>query len=249
MDREAPRLNPRGAFLMRQIWRDLLFLHWEADPIELRRLLPPGLELDTYQSRAYIGLVPFTMPQIMVRPPLSIPLANGVQEVNVRTYVHRQGRDPGVWFLSLDASSLPAVLGARIAFKLPYFLARFHVTRQDNGAIRYLSERIGPNPKPAGCDIIYSREGLASPAEPGSLAYFLIERYTLYASHRGRLYAASVHHDPYPVQRAVVSHLQETLLAASGVSHAGDPIAHYARMVDVQIHSLRRLCSGEITKA
>ncbi len=45
----------------------------------------------------------------------------------MRTYVHRRGRDPGVWFFSLDAANPVAVAIARATFGLPYFHARMCV--------------------------------------------------------------------------------------------------------------------------
>ena len=42
-----------------------------------------------------------------------LPWVSAFPELNVRTYVHRDGV-PGVWFLSLEASNPFAVAGARI---------------------------------------------------------------------------------------------------------------------------------------
>lgn len=40
---------------------DVTFLHWPADPAQIRPLLPPGTEPDTFDGRTYIGLVAFRM--------------------------------------------------------------------------------------------------------------------------------------------------------------------------------------------
>ena len=61
LDRMAPASRPNRTVVMYQEWRKLLFLHWEVDPKPLASLLPPGLELDTFEGRAFVGLVPFTM--------------------------------------------------------------------------------------------------------------------------------------------------------------------------------------------
>src|SRR5690606_7514720 len=120
IDRIAPSIRPDRLVVMHQIWRYVLFLHWSIPPERLRPLLPPGLELDLYRGEAYVGLVPFTMTG--VRPVLtpSIPFVSSFHETNLRTYVHVEGRDPGVWFFSLDAASTLAVIGARAALSLPY---------------------------------------------------------------------------------------------------------------------------------
>ena len=71
--------------------------------------MPPQLELDLFEGTAYVGLVPFTMTGVR---PVGLPPVRGISsfhETNVRTYVHREGRDPGVWFFSLDAANRIAV--------------------------------------------------------------------------------------------------------------------------------------------
>jgi hypothetical protein len=84
-------------------------------------LVPPELELDLYDGQAYVGIVPF---QIALLCESWWPKAAAMSflETNVRTYVRYQGR-PGVYFLSLDAASTCAVVGARFFWGLPYFPA------------------------------------------------------------------------------------------------------------------------------
>ncbi|HLY99856.1 MAG TPA: DUF2071 domain-containing protein, partial [Candidatus Angelobacter sp.] len=41
---------PRGPWIMRQRWHDLLFAHWVVDSDQLRRLVPAELELDLFQG-------------------------------------------------------------------------------------------------------------------------------------------------------------------------------------------------------
>ena len=124
VDRLAPAVRPPRRAVMRQNWRHLLFLHWVVSPERLRPLVPAGLDLDLFEGRAYVGLVPFTMTDVR---PLWAPAVAGLSnfhETNARTYVHRAGRDPGVWFFSLDAANPVAVALARAFFHLPYHHAR-----------------------------------------------------------------------------------------------------------------------------
>jgi uncharacterized protein YqjF (DUF2071 family) len=223
---------------MRQNWHHLLFLHWVVAPERLRPLVPPELELDLFEGRAYVGLVPFTMRGVR---PVWAPAVRGLSnfhETNVRTYVHHAGRDPGVWFFSLDAANPVAVVLARTFFHLPYFHARMRLTREPE-AISYESQRLRSRGAPATCQVRCTPMGSPAPAQPGTLEYFLAERYLLYAAHRGQLYRGQVHHTPYPLQPAGVSELDETLLAAAGIEHRnGTPLAHFAQGVEVEVFPL-----------
>jgi uncharacterized protein len=240
VDRLTPSFRPeRERIVMRQRWRELLFLHWEADPAALQTLLPPGLTLDTFENRAYVGLVPFTMRDIhpLWSPP--VPYLSHFHEINVRTYVHFQGEAPGVWFFSLDAANAVAVLLARTLWNLPYHTAKMRLTLEENtGVRRYATERAS---KPSvGGRFVWRPEGTVQPASPGTLAHFLCERYYLYA-HNGRtLLRGQVHHAPYPLQRARLLHQENTLIAEVGISSSGPPpLVHYASGVDVEVFKLK----------
>jgi len=232
--------RPDATAMMRQRWSELLFLHWEILPAILTPLIPPGLDVDVHEGRAYVGLVPFRVTG--VRPPLlpPVPGLSSFDEVNVRTYVHRGGRDPGVWFFSLDASTRLGVATARALFHLAYRYADAHLTR-DGDRRRFTSHRVSPGPLPATCDIGYAPRGAVRRAEPGTLEHFLVERYVLYSTdRRRRLYQGRVHHQPYPVQDADVGPLEEDLVSAAGIARdPTPPLAHYASAVDVEIFPIR----------
>ncbi|WP_152052235.1 YqjF family protein [Tautonia marina] len=228
---------------MRQIWSDLLFLHWAVPAEVIAPTLPPGLEVDTFGGNAYLGLVPFTMRGVR---PLGLPAVSWLSnfhEVNVRTYVHRKGRDPGVWFYSLDAENRIAVWLARLSFHLPYNWARMSLDHDqaEEGVIDYTSTRRGSGTS-ASCRIRYRPIGLPLPAAPGTLEFFLLERYLLYAFGRGQLHVGRVHHQPYPVQGAELLVFEEELLAASGFKRPDNgALIHYASGVDVEVFPLRSI--------
>lgn len=247
IDRITPTLEPDRQVLLHQNWHHLLFLHWEVPPGELQALLPPRLKLDTFEGKAYVGLVPFTMTGVrpILVPPL--PWISSFHEVNVRTYVHLDGRDPGVWFFSLDASSRIAVAAARAAYHLAYFEAEmdFRVGPGPLPVIDFDSRRTDSRgAKPANAHLRYQPvEGPVHTAAPGTLEHFLIERYFLYAQDDDRqLYRAQVHHQSYPVQRVEVLAMNETLIWAAGVKRAENAdLRHYAREVNVKVYGLERV--------
>lgn len=231
---------------MRQSWHHLLFLHWEVPPSALQALLPPGLDLDTFEGKAYVGLVPFTLTGVrpILVPPL--PWVSSFHEVNVRTYVHAGGRDPGVWFFSLDASSTIAVAAARAAYHLPYFRSEIDFTASDESMplIDFRSRRDDDRgATPADSRIRYRPlESAIEHAAPGTLDHFLVERYILYsADEANTLYRARVHHQSYPLQRVELLDLDETLVWAAGIRRSEQPqLRHYAREVDVKVYPLER---------
>lgn len=246
IDRISPTLRPPGSPVMKQTWSDLLFLHWRVSAKDLRSLVPAGLEIDTVHGEAWVGLVPFTVTGARPRFVPPIPFVSNFHEVNVRTYVHYQGRDPGVWFFSLDASNRLVVEAARRLYHLPYRYSDIEMTVQEH-------VDAPPDPKPRritfesrtvadmkpDIDVRYGPGDFPRPAKPGTLEHFLIERYILYAEHEHALYRARVHHQPYPVQAGVVKHLRESLIAGAKIQHsAADPLAHYAAGVDVDVWPL-----------
>jgi uncharacterized protein YqjF (DUF2071 family) len=184
------------------------------------------------------------------------PLVSDFHETNVRTYVDRAGCDPGVWFFSLDASNAPAVLAARLVLGLPYQLARIRFAIVPEGApdegattghgpiIDYALERRWPGPTLATCTFRYAARGPAVLVQPGSLDFFLVERYILYSVWAGRLYRGRIHHPPWPLQATDVPALNETLLAAARIVRPDtSPLAHYARRQNVEVFRTERIAS------
>jgi uncharacterized protein YqjF (DUF2071 family) len=241
MDRLAPLRRPEGSPAGLQKWRHLLFVHWEVPVAALRPLVPEALALDTFEGRAFVGLVPFEMQDVRPSrflPP--VPTASSFLETNVRTYVHREGRDPGVWFFSLEAGSALAVLGARAFFHLPYWHARMEQHR-DGDHVVYRSHRHWESSTNAELDVAYDI-GEELPVAEGTLEHFLVERYYLYAlSPGGKLLRGQVHHRPYPVRRARITALTETLLAADGLERPEARASElWSEGVDVEVFGLKR---------
>jgi uncharacterized protein YqjF (DUF2071 family) len=207
----------------------------------LRALVPAELEIDTFDGEAFVGLVPFTMTGVRPLWAPSVPGISDFHETNVRTYVHHRGQDPGVWFFSLDAASRIAVRIARSFWHLPYYHAHMALETGSYG-VRYHSERRS-TANPAMCRVTSRPLTAPAAAKPGSLEHFLAERYFLFAdTGNGTLCRGQVHHAPYPLQTAEVSAWDESLLAAARIARpSGDPLAHYAARVDVEIFPLARI--------
>lgn len=201
----------------------------------MRRLIPEGLEIDTWQGTAWVGVTPFVITS--TRLPLSpaVPFLSASHELNVRTYVHRDGV-PGVWFLSLDASNSLAVWGARIGFSLPYVQATMEL-RCDDERVDFHSVRAQRGPVPAEFHATWRLGEQLPEPELDSLEFFLIERYCLYSSDGDRLYRARIFHRPWPLRTAQLERLSSSMVASHGLRIMdAKPIVHaQAAALKVQI--------------
>ena len=229
---------------MMQSWQNLLFIHFPIASEILRSLIPPQIELDTFAGQAWLGIVPFrathTGPRWLPPP----PFISSFPEINVRTYVTWQGI-PGVYFFSLDASNLLAVLGARLFFHLPYFKARMNI-QQQQGMLHYQSLRQVTPWSPTGSaayEGLYRPNGSVFFTQQGTLEYWLVERYCLYTvSKKNRLYRVDIHHAPWPLQPAEQISKRNTMAAAQGIDLPEQPpLLHFSERQDVLFWPLQRL--------
>jgi uncharacterized protein YqjF (DUF2071 family) len=222
---------------MRQVWRALTFLHWRYDPQTIRRTLPSGLKLDTFDGYAWVGLVPFELADVAPPNVPTVPWLSRFPETNVRTYVLGPDGKPGVWFFTLEADRLVAVLAARAWYHLPYRWAKMSI-REEEKRVEYSSRRnrlFGRGQT----DIAVEAGPLM---QPGELDHFLTARFRLYAASRSRIAYAPVEHAPWPLQHARVMRLEEDLVENSGVPRPqGDPLVHFSQELKVKAGVLRWL--------
>lgn len=204
-------------------WEDLLFLHWPSAPSALTPHLPHGLELETFEGRAWLGVVPFRMARTRWRPLPRLPGASEFPELNLRTYV-RAGGKSGVWFFSLDAASRLAVHGARASFGLPYFHARMSCEQRGDEVV-YRSERRDPRGPPATFAARWRAVEPSFEARTRPLERFLTERYALFAHRAGRLQVGEIAHAPWRVARAEVALERCALTALLGLELEGPPVS------------------------
>lgn len=231
--------------VMYQKWRDLLFLHWEYDPQAIQRTLPDGLKVDTYNDKAYIGIVPFFMKDIRPRFCPAVPGLSNFMEMNLRTYVHNKSGIPGVWFYSLDASNWLAVRIARKFFCLPYFdAAMASKSIGVNAPIEYYSHRKGTG-EDSKFYFMYQETEKIDPVENDSLEFFLIERYILFSHCKStnKLYYGQVHHKSYPLSNVKVDFLSDGLISLAGINKPNREPDHIimSKGVEVEVYSINEI--------
>ncbi|NJM40830.1 MAG: DUF2071 domain-containing protein [Anaerolineae bacterium] len=248
MPSPRPYPAPTMPWVMRQTWHDLLFMHWPVPLEALRPHIPPSLSIDTFDGQAWIAVVPFRMSDIAPRALFPVPWLSVFPELNVRTYVIRDGK-PGVWFFSLEAGNSLAVWLARTWFKLPYFHARMKLAPSPvptGEGLSYVSHRIHPNAPSA--NFVGSYAPIAPPfeAQPGSLEYFLTARYCLYttdiADADGRVYRGEIDHPPWPLQLAKAEVRANTMTDWLKITLPDvKPLLHFSRKLVVVVWGLEKI--------
>ena len=232
--------RPSGLPLMHQSWGKLLFIHWPIEESTLRALIPANLEIEKFDGTPWIGVVPFTMWDIRPFPPYAprVPYLNAMHELNVRTYVSFEG-DPGVWFLSLDCNNAAAVFGARKFYYLPYFNAEIALT-ETHEKIDYQLQRT--DEPAANFSAAWTIGSPLPPTTPGTLDFFLTERYCLYSAHNDKLYRSRIFHEQWSLRSATLNHVSSSMIESHGLpTRSGDPLIHYAEEISVDIWALKRV--------
>ena len=215
--REPEELVPRP--VCAQGWRTMTFLHWPFDPAVIQARLPDGFKVDTWEGRAWVGLTFFVMTDFRLGPLRRLPDMSTFPETNLRTYVRGPDGHDGLWFFSLEADSLPLVVGARTLYGVPYRWADMEVSRGEGGTVRYRSRRrVG---RKVGHDITV-RVGEPR-ARPEPLDDWLTGRWRAFTRIAGRRCAVPVYHEPWPLWDVTVVDLEQSLLAGAGLPEPDVP--------------------------
>lgn len=236
---EATIQRPDRGIVMRQSWRNLLFLHCEVEPELIQNLLPPGLTVELFDGKAWVGLVIFQMSNIRFASMPAIPGLSAFPETNVRTYVVDKNGIPGVWFFSLDASNLLACLFARLSFNLNYIWARMDFLESDGTFSASGKRKQNPTTE---YQATWTVGSVPTQAEPKSFDFWLVERYLLYAKKGNQLYSGKVFHQPYTLQSVHALTVSQNLIPIPGYE---DTMAWshvtFSPGVDVEVYGLKKL--------
>ena len=215
-------------------WDRAVFIHYEADPHALQRSVP--FPLDLHDGRAFVSLVAFTMQKM--RPRLGGRIGEWLfkpvathEFLNVRTYVRVHG-EPGIFFLAEWLSNRLSVPLGPALFGLPYRYAR--IGYDHDNATRNLTGHVAAKQGRLDYQGIIRTAGLAL-CETGSLAEFLMERYTAFTRRFEARRMFRVWHEPWKYAPLDVDVVEENLLTQTGewwtrAQYAG---ASYSPGVDV----------------
>jgi uncharacterized protein YqjF (DUF2071 family) len=236
VDEQQPLTCPEPVkrAVMVQRWNDVVFLHWRFDPDVVQRLLPAGVEVDTFDGSAWVGLVPFHMDALGIVGVAPLPYVGSFPEVNVRTYVRARGR-VGVWFFSLDVDRfLPAAV-ARITYSLPYCSGTADHVRAGDIVTSQVQRSWPRSSETARTEIAVRVGGVIDHTDP--LIRFLTARWGLISATRtGRLRYAPVDHPAWELHQAEPMYLDDHLIGAAGLPQPdGPPLAMWSPGVDVRV--------------
>jgi uncharacterized protein YqjF (DUF2071 family) len=213
-------------------WRHVLFANWPVEPSILDAHLPSTLDVDTFDGRGWLSVVPFV--NAAVRPK-GVPRSLGftLPELNLRTYVTHDGT-PGVYFFSLDAEGRLGVIAARLFHHLPYYDAAIE-TSVANGRVEFQSRRRHPGARPCDFHASYEPTGDEFLADSDSLAWFLTERYRYFTeTPGGDLRDARIRHEQWPLREAKLCIDTNEVFEANGfATPEDDPHLLYSPGVDV----------------
>ncbi|WP_206426089.1 DUF2071 domain-containing protein [Nakamurella antarctica] len=200
----------------------MTFLHWRVDPSVVAPHMPAGCRPDVIDGSAWVGIIAFQMSQSSFFGSPNVPWLGNFPEVNVRLYsIDEHGRR-GVVFASLEASHLIPVLVARAVFGLKYQWASMRIGQRD-GKVAYRTSRHG-NPAASSHIIVRPGHDVAANAELASdpISTFLTARWAFHERHLGRTIYCRNHHEPWPLQRAELVYLNDSLMAAAGFEGLAD---------------------------
>lgn len=234
--------NPVRRAVMKQGWYDLAYIHFRYSVEEVARILPDGLEVDVCDGSAWVGLIPFSMRGIGVPGMPAVPYLGSFPEVNVRTYVRRNGV-PGVWFCSLDINRLLPTIVARTTYTLPYCFGKASNKRVGD-ELHTMVERRWPR---GSASTKIQLKILEPIIEPSPLEVFLSARWGLYTTTRGgSLRYAPISHEPWRLQRAEIIELNDSLIEAAGfaaptVATNGEPNVMFSSGVSVRVGLPKRV--------
>jgi uncharacterized protein YqjF (DUF2071 family) len=179
--------------LLSMRWSHILFTHWTAGAAEIEPRIPGGVELDLWRGKAVISLV-----GLRVAGPGPGPLKHLLRyrQVNVRTYVTGRA-GPGIFLLDSWVDNRVAAAGGRLSAQPYRYDPELDVLAED-GSLRLVAP---------GTDLVGSFDAGAEPHEtrPGTLTWFCLDRFHLYARSLLGSFAVRVKHEPWKIREVDLS--------------------------------------------
>jgi len=188
---------PAGKWKFYQEWNNALFIHWEISIDILKNYVPQSLTIDTFDGKAYISLVAFTMEKIRPRYLPSLSFISDFHEINIRTYISN-GNKKGVYFLNIEAEKLLSAIIAKNISGLPYEKSVMTRTKNTFESINFDKDLL----LKTDFDV---NELLPTKTE---LDKWLTERYCLYLEEKKSVYRYEIHHKEWEIKKVSINNLE-----------------------------------------
>lgn len=209
---------PVGKWQYYQEWNNVLFLHWEVPYGELRMLVPPQLDIDSFEGRYYVSLVAFTMQKIRPRNLPAVKFISDFHEINIRTYINNGGKQ-GVYFLNIEAEKRLSAFVARTLSGLPYERSVIRRTQKE-----YHSFNASKNLR-----LSASFNVTSILEDKTELDKWLTERYCLYLEDASSVFRYEIHHNEWEIRNVEFENLEVDYCIGNLKLSAGNlSLAHYS---------------------
>ncbi|MGE5395411.1 MAG: YqjF family protein [Candidatus Saccharibacteria bacterium] len=222
MKAHRPFSLPQRPWKYYQEWHEVLFVHWRVPLAPLRELIPREMDIDLFEGQAWVSLVAFDLRKLRPHfiPPFP-PMSNFV-EINMRTYVIRNGK-PGIYFFSLEAQKAVSAWMGRLGIGLPYMKS---IICHEDGYFKSVNKKHGFN--------LWVRYELGEEIKNKSaLDKWLTERYCLFWERHGKIMGNDIHHFEWPLQKVEISGMDLHFRFKNLVIERHAPLYNYSKGVYV----------------
>lgn len=220
--KHRPYVLPKGNWVYYQEWNRAVFLHYKVSYESLRELVPNDLLLDNYNGYYYVSLVAFTMEKIRPKQLPSIEFISDFDEINIRTYVEKDGKK-GVYFLNIEAGKMLSVLVAKSLSGLPYEFSK--IKRTEN---QYFSHN---KKKSFHFEALFEVGNSISPKT--ELDLWLTERYCLFLDINNTLYRYDIHHEEWNIKSLKINRLNTNYRFKNILLSSDFDLCHYSEGTQV----------------
>ncbi|MDR6764415.1 uncharacterized protein YqjF (DUF2071 family) [Flavobacterium sp. 2755] len=185
---------PKEKWKYFQQWHHTLLLHWQVPVPFLKENIPSGLQLDTFNNAGWVSIAAFEVKDMRLRNFPLLPYISNFQEINLRTYVTRNGI-PGIYLFSIETNKLIEVLFSRLFIGLPYEKSKmkqlpYHIAAENKKRNNFL-------------DILIWQKG--NVIQKTALDFWLTERHALYEVKNKKIFRFDIHHKEWKLRKIDIS--------------------------------------------
>jgi uncharacterized protein YqjF (DUF2071 family) len=227
-DRLLTQQYPKGQSpLMEQKWENILFINWECDVAEVQRTLPPGLKVDTFQGKAYVGIQAFQVKEAKLKSFFFTPKLPSFSALNVQTFVYNEDGIPGIWFYNLSANQKLIVEMAKQFLTFPYHYANIEMSADS-------SLHVQQEEKHTRISWVELEQAYFLP-KPDNLEFFLLERPIVYIQHRDGLKQGVIYHAPLLYKSLIMKEFEQNFFFPTFSLHSPHLKAFFASATQVEV--------------